>query len=57
MTQWRQVFLIAAGVLVGTNIIYVLTASGEVQPWNDPPQDHHVSDEPAGYVDIMKSVY
>lgn len=33
--QWRTVFWITAGVLLFTNVIYVLTASGEVQPWND----------------------
>uniref|UniRef100_A0A1B6C9M9 Major facilitator superfamily (MFS) profile domain-containing protein n=1 Tax=Clastoptera arizonana TaxID=38151 RepID=A0A1B6C9M9_9HEMI len=36
MAQWRLVFWIAVGVLLLTNCIYVVTASGEVQPWNDP---------------------
>uniref|UniRef100_A0A1B6LST4 Major facilitator superfamily (MFS) profile domain-containing protein n=1 Tax=Graphocephala atropunctata TaxID=36148 RepID=A0A1B6LST4_9HEMI len=37
MEQWRSVFLIAAAVLLLTNLVYVCTASGEVQPWNEPP--------------------
>lgn len=36
MAQWRIVFWIAVAVLLSTNILYVLTASGEVQPWNSP---------------------
>ncbi|XP_065338059.1 putative inorganic phosphate cotransporter, partial [Cloeon dipterum] len=32
--QWRTVFWIVFGVMNVTNLIYVLTASGEVQPWN-----------------------
>lgn len=39
MQQWRHVFLIAAAVLVLTNLVYVCTASGEIQPWNDPPAE------------------
>lgn len=36
MAQWRLVFWIAVAVLLSTNLLYVLTASGEVQPWNSP---------------------
>lgn len=36
MAQWRLVFWIAVGVLLSTNLLYVLTASGDVQPWNTP---------------------
>ncbi|CAB3371455.1 Hypothetical predicted protein [Cloeon dipterum] len=32
--QWRTVFWIVFGVMNATNLIYVFTASGEVQPWN-----------------------
>ncbi|XP_071443262.1 putative inorganic phosphate cotransporter [Hetaerina americana] len=32
--EWRIVFYISMGVFVVTNAIYVLTASGEEQPWN-----------------------
>lgn len=34
--EWRVVFWIAFGVFNVTNIVYVIWASGEVQPWNDP---------------------
>lgn len=34
--EWRVVFWIAFGVFNITNIVYVIWASGEVQPWNDP---------------------
>ncbi|XP_025074687.1 putative inorganic phosphate cotransporter isoform X2 [Pogonomyrmex barbatus] len=36
LTQWRTVFWIVLGVFIGTNIIFVIFASGEVQYWNDP---------------------
>ena len=29
-------FWIVLGVFVVTNVIYLFTASGEVQPWNNP---------------------
>jgi hypothetical protein len=34
LLQWRTVFWIVFGVMNITNLIYVFTASGEVQPWN-----------------------
>ncbi|KAF5280927.1 hypothetical protein FQA39_LY17933 [Lamprigera yunnana] len=37
--QWRLVFWITLGVLVVTNIIYVIFASGEAQWWNVPDID------------------
>lgn len=35
IAQWRIVFWIAFVVFNVTNIVYVIWASGEVQPWND----------------------
>lgn len=35
LNEWRIVFWIAFGVFNVTNIIYVIWASAEVQPWND----------------------
>lgn len=35
LTEWRIVFWITFCIFVVTTIIYVLFASGEVQPWND----------------------
>lgn len=34
--EWRLVFWIVLGVFLVSNIIFVLYASGEPQPWNDP---------------------
>ncbi|XP_046981779.1 putative inorganic phosphate cotransporter [Schistocerca americana] len=34
--EWRIVFLTAAGFFFVGNLIFILFASGEVQPWNDP---------------------
>ncbi|KAK9502635.1 hypothetical protein O3M35_011367 [Rhynocoris fuscipes] len=36
LRQWRTVFWIAIGVLVGTNIFFVLAGSGDIQEWNNP---------------------
>lgn len=30
-------FWISFGIFVSTTVVYVLWASGEVQPWNNPP--------------------
>lgn len=34
--EWRVVFWIAFGVFNVTNIVYVIWASAEIQPFNDP---------------------
>ncbi|XP_023247460.1 sialin-like [Copidosoma floridanum] len=34
--EWRLVFWIVLGVFIATNVIFIVYASGEVQPWNDP---------------------
>jgi ACS family sodium-dependent inorganic phosphate cotransporter len=36
LIEWRTVFWIAFGVFNVTNLVYILGASGEVQPWNTP---------------------
>ncbi|XP_022184753.1 putative inorganic phosphate cotransporter isoform X3 [Nilaparvata lugens] len=36
LLEWRLVFWIAVIVLVATNLVYLFTGSGEVQPWNNP---------------------
>lgn len=35
LTQWRLVFWIAFVVFNVTNVVYIIWASGEIQPWND----------------------
>ncbi|XP_049788970.1 putative inorganic phosphate cotransporter [Schistocerca nitens] len=37
--QWRMVFWITVAVLLATNLIFALTASGEIQPWNDHSEE------------------
>ncbi|KAF6206564.1 hypothetical protein GE061_017798 [Apolygus lucorum] len=36
---WREVFLVAAGVYVVCNLIYLVFASSKRQPWDDPSKD------------------
>lgn len=36
LAQWRLVFWITLGVLLGTNVVFVAFASGDEQWWNDP---------------------
>ncbi|XP_068914200.1 putative inorganic phosphate cotransporter isoform X1 [Tenebrio molitor] len=33
---WRSVFLLTAGIYIGTGLFYVLFTSAEVQSWNEP---------------------
>ncbi|XP_073974925.1 putative inorganic phosphate cotransporter isoform X3 [Rhodnius prolixus] len=39
LLQWRLVFWISVGVLLGTNILYIIAGSGDVQPWNNPKKE------------------
>ncbi|XP_049873016.1 putative inorganic phosphate cotransporter [Pectinophora gossypiella] len=36
LSRWRIVFLVAAGMSVVTNVVYVMFGSAELQPWDDP---------------------
>ncbi|XP_030023987.2 putative inorganic phosphate cotransporter [Manduca sexta] len=36
MSRWRIVFLMTAGLCVGSNIVYVIFGSAERQPWDNP---------------------
>lgn len=36
VSQWRIVFLIAAGVYFFGNLMFILFSSTEIQTWNDP---------------------
>lgn len=36
MNEWRTVFWVTFGVFVITTIVYLIWASGELQPWNEP---------------------
>ncbi|KAH1015762.1 hypothetical protein HUJ04_007097 [Dendroctonus ponderosae] len=36
ITQWRIVFIITAGIIMGTSIVFVIFASGDRQPWDGP---------------------
>lgn len=35
LNEWRIVFWIAFGIFNVTNIVYIIWASGDIQPWND----------------------
>ena len=36
MLEWRLLFWITAAFLIGGTVIYAVTASGDIQPWNEP---------------------
>lgn len=36
LSEWRLVFWIAFGIFVFTNLVYVIWASGDIQPFNTP---------------------
>lgn len=42
MSQWRLVFLFAAGVYIFTNTIFVIFGTGEEQKWNSQKSDKHL---------------
>ncbi|KAL0839186.1 hypothetical protein ABMA28_017154 [Loxostege sticticalis] len=46
VSRWRIVFLMTAAITAGTNIIYVLFSSSELQPWNDPDYFDKAKAEP-----------
>lgn len=35
MLEWRLVFWITTGVVLATNLVYILFGSARIQPWND----------------------
>lgn len=47
MAEWRTVFWVTFGVFVITTIVYVIWASGEVQPWNEPEDQDLAEDDEA----------
>lgn len=38
LSEWRLVFIISCAFLVATNLVYIIWASAETQPWNTPVQ-------------------
>ncbi|XP_046403298.1 putative inorganic phosphate cotransporter [Ischnura elegans] len=48
ITRWRYVFLISAGINLVLNFIYILFASGEVQPWDNPRRNSNTANNPQG---------
>ncbi|XP_037051081.1 putative inorganic phosphate cotransporter [Bradysia coprophila] len=43
--EWRVVFWMVFGILLGTGLIYLLFADGEVQHWNDPKKSKQRTDD------------
>lgn len=41
LLEWRTVFWIAFGVFNVTNVVYLIWASGDTQPWNTPHLMHN----------------
>ncbi|CAB3221233.1 unnamed protein product [Arctia plantaginis] len=41
---WRQVFFLAAGLYLVTNLVYVIFGTSEKAEWNDPPQEGDVEE-------------
>lgn len=46
LDEWRTVFWLAFGIFHVTNLVYVVYASGDIQPWNTPHLMNKQSDDP-----------
>lgn len=55
MAEWRTVFWVTFAVFVVTTIVYVIWASGEVQPWNEP-EGHEIAEDGEGNHTDIKTV-
>lgn len=44
LLQWRTVFWMTGGMMFFTNVFYLFTASGEVQPWDTPKRKRSPSE-------------
>lgn len=44
--EWRKVFFISVAFYFLTNLFYLLFASGDIQPWNEPDQKACIEDGP-----------
>ncbi|KAH8260040.1 putative inorganic phosphate cotransporter [Drosophila bipectinata] len=47
MTEWRVVFWLTLGILSATVIVYLIWASGEIQPFDDGTNSNKKKEEPA----------
>lgn len=64
MSEWRLVFWVTFVVFVVTTIVYVIWASGDVQPWNEPENmqlvesgiDKQPREEPIGFKSTVLGV-
>ncbi|XP_014220844.1 putative inorganic phosphate cotransporter isoform X1 [Trichogramma pretiosum] len=45
VAEWRMVFWIVFIVFLVTNLVFVLFASGEIQPWNNPDYRNNVESQ------------
>ena len=43
LLEWRTTFWITFGVMMATNLVYVLTAQASVQSWDRQPDDDQPS--------------
>ncbi|XP_047991572.1 putative inorganic phosphate cotransporter isoform X2 [Leguminivora glycinivorella] len=50
---WRKVFLVAAGLYLVTNLVYVVFGSAELQKWNNPEQSRRENLENAEQIPML----
>ncbi|KAG5676613.1 hypothetical protein PVAND_006433 [Polypedilum vanderplanki] len=54
--QWRIVFWIAFGVFNVTNVVYIIWASGEIQPFNNPELMKKLNDSEANQQNPINTI-
>lgn len=42
--QWQTVFWILAATYISGAVVFAILGSGELQPWNNPPERVKISD-------------
>lgn len=45
MEEWRDVFWLSAAILIATNLLFLQYGSGNVQPWNEKPNNQYESSD------------
>ena len=45
LEAWRGVFLLAAGMYVGCNVVFIMFGSGSVQHWNNAKEREQLAED------------
>ena len=45
LEAWRRVFLLAAGMYVGSNVVFIMFGSGSVQHWNKAKEREQLAED------------